>query len=59
MKEYMDYILQSFYRASGWSEDNSYENIVATSEGEWVLALISRTGTNTTSNSADRFPDTK
>ncbi|ODV72754.1 Mdm10p CYBJADRAFT_173756 [Cyberlindnera jadinii NRRL Y-1542] len=28
----MDYILQSFYRASGWSEDNSYENIVATSE---------------------------
>lgn len=33
MKEYMEYILRSFYKATNWNEDNSYENIVATSEG--------------------------
>lgn len=35
MYEYMDYIRKSFYKASGWNEDNIYSHIVETTESEY------------------------
>ncbi|KAH3675132.1 hypothetical protein WICMUC_002788 [Wickerhamomyces mucosus] len=32
MREFMDSVLRSFYKSTGWKEDNFYENVVSTSE---------------------------
>lgn len=49
----MDSVLRSFYRASGWNEDNSYENIVATSEALIDFPIQTDFKLNVASKSSD------
>jgi hypothetical protein len=37
MREFMHYITDAFYSASGWNEDNTYKELNATARGMFLL----------------------
>lgn len=40
MREFMNYITNAFYGATGWNEDNKYNELNATSRGAILTAPV-------------------